>query len=162
MLRIFKKKENKIDNNKINMHLIKVKRNVNSCTFHIGKFISIDIDETTNNFYFIAYNNEANRYVRITNKIDNTYYDLCNKYEYGLIYGIDNEYYTIAVICCNGFLKAYNVTLNKPFENGNAFIINNNNLIEGNSIVGKIDKNDDLKISLNSLDNNKLICFIRK
>ena len=110
----------------------------------------------------MAYDNENNKYIRISNKIDNKYYNLCESYDYGLIYDFDNEFYTIAIICQNGYLKTFDIKLNNTLENGTSFIINNNNLIDNNIIVGEIKRNSNEVITLNCLDHNKLICFISK
>lgn len=159
MFGIFKKK-NTIK--KIDMQLIKVSKNNYNFNCFKGKFISIEIDEKNNNFYIMAYDNENNKYIRISNKIDDKYYKLCESYDYGLIYDFDNEFYTIAIICQNGYLKTFDVKLNNTLENGTSFIINDNNLIDNNSIVGVIKRNSNEIITLNCLDHNKLICFISK
>ena len=119
MFGLFKKK-NTIK--KVDMQLIKVSKNNNDFNCFKGKFVSIEIDEKNNNFYFMAYDNENNKYIRISNKIDNKYYNLCESYDYGLIYDFDNEFYTIAIICQNGYLKTFDIKLNNTLENGTSFI----------------------------------------
>ena len=101
-------------------------------------------------------------YIRITNKVDKKYFDICSKYDYGLIYDYDGENYTIAVICRKGFLKVYDIELLQNFNNGESFIIEENNLINNNKVVGKIKNDLKEKVSMNCLEDNKLICFISK
>ena len=59
-------------------------------------------------------------------------------------------------------MKAFDISLNQELENGTSFIINNNDLIDNNKIVGTIKRATKETISLNCLDHNKLICFIEK
>lgn len=148
MFNLFKKRT--FQTKKVDMQLINVKRNKNTFNCFKGKFVSIEVDE------------KNNRYIRISNKIDLKYYNLCNNYDYGLIYSYDNDSYTIAIICRKGYLKAFDISLNQELENGTSFIINNNDLIDNNKIVGTIKKATKETISLNCLDHNKLICFIEK
>ena len=147
---------------KIKMELIRVKRSKENFNCFIGKFVSIDFDEEKEIYYLSVYDNENNKYVKLTNKIDNKYFNLCNDYDYGLIYSFDEDYYNIAIICKKGYLKTYDVKLKQNYDNGTSFIIEDNNLIDKNSIVGEIKRNTKEKISLNVLDHNKLICFIEK
>lgn len=159
MFNIFKRKN---ETKKTNMSLIKVKKNNNTFNCFKGKFVSIEVDIKTNNYYIMVYDNENNKYIKISNKIDNQYSHLCESYDYGLIYDFDNEFYTIAVICQNGYLKTYDVKLNDNLENGTAFIVKDNDLIDNGKIVGTIKRNNNDLILLNSLDHNKLICFMKK
>lgn len=159
MFGIFKKKEVQ---KKVNMQLIKVKKNSNIFNCFKGKFVSIEVDEKNNNFYIMAYDNENNKYIRISNKIDNKYYNLCNMYDYGLIYDFNNDVYTIAIICQKGYLKTFDIDLKTNLENGTSFIVKDNNLIDNDNIVGSIKRNTNETITINSLDHNKLICFIEK
>ncbi|MBS5720588.1 MAG: hypothetical protein KHW57_08000 [Clostridium sp.] len=138
MFNLFKKRT--FQTKKVDMQLINVKRNKNIFNCFKGKFVSIEVDE----------------------KIDLKYYNLCNNYDYGLIYSYDNDSYTIAIICKKGYLKAFDISLNQELENGTSFIINNNDLIDNNKIVGTIKRATKETISLNCLDHNKLICFIEK
>ena len=160
MFNLFKKRT--FQTKKVDMQLINVKRNKNIFNCFKGQFVSIEVDEKNNSYYFNAYDNENNRYIRISNKIDLKYYNLCNNYDYGLIYSYDNDSYTIAIICRKGYLKAFDISLNQELENGTSFIINNNDLIDNNKIVGTIKRATKETISLNCLDHNKLICFIEK
>lgn len=159
MLGIFKKKKN---GNRTNMQLIKVKRNKNNFCCFKGQFVSIDINENSDNYYFSAYDYDNNKYMIISNRISDKYYELCQKYDYGLIYDFDNEFLTIAIICKKGYLKAFDIELDKQLDNGTAFILDNNNLIDNNEVVGNIMRTTKENITLNSLDHNKLICFIEK
>jgi len=160
MFNLFKKRP--IQTKRVDMQLINVKKNKNNFNCFKGKFVIIEADEKTDNYYFSVYDNENNKYIRISNKIDLKYYDLCSKYNYGLIYNYDNDNYTIAIICKKGYLKTFNINLYKKLDNGTAFIINNNDLIDNNVTVGTIERNTNEIISLNCLDHNKLICFIEK
>ena len=158
MFNFKKKKKNNID--KIKMQLINVKMNKNNDDVFVGKFISIDINENEE-FYITSYNNKEKTYEKISNKIDKKYYALCKQYKYGIVYQINNGNYDIAIICENGYLKTYDVLLSKHYSNGTAFLIENNYLLENNKIIGEI-YNLNENISINSLYENKLICFIKK
>ena len=159
MFELFKKKKKQPE--KVKMQLITVKKNKEDFNCFKGKFVSVDVDTEKDNFYFTVYDNENNRYIRITEKVDDKYYTLCDNYEYGLIYDYTDDFYTIAIICCKGYIKALNVKLNEKLENGTSFIIDHNNLIDNNKIVGSIQNNNN-NIKLNVLDHNKLMCFIEK
>lgn len=160
MFNLFKKSKKTTE--KVNMQIISVKKNKNDFNCFKGKFVSIELDTTKDQFYFMVYDNENNKYIRITEKVDNKYYNLCNEYDYGLIYDYGNDFYTIAIICKKGYLKAFDVKLNDKLDNGTSFIIENNNLIDNNKIVGSVIRKSNENITLNVLDHNKLICFIEK
>ncbi len=143
------------------MTLITVKRNKNVFNCYKGKFVSIDVD-LPESYYFNIYDRNSKNYVRVTNKVNKQYMNICSKYNYGLIYDFNDEELIIAVICHNGYLKTYDVKMKDNFSNGEAFIINGNNLINNNKIVGTINNNTNEKILMNCLEDNKLICFISK
>lgn len=157
MFNLFKKKTEKTP-----LQLITVKSNKKEFNYYKGKFVSIEVNDNTEGYYFTIYDMKNRSYTRITNKVDKKYFDICSKYEYGLIYDYDGENYTIAIICQKGFLKTYDVEMLHNFNNGESFIIENNNLINNNKIVGKIKNDVKEKVSMNCLEENKLICFISK
>lgn len=160
MLRLLKKEKTE----KLPLQLITVKSNEEKFESYKGKFVSIEATITNDieEYYFMIYDRKSGIYQRITDKVNEKYFDICKKYNYGLIYDYDGENYTIAVICQNGFLKVYDVELLQAFNNGESFIIKGNNLINNHKIVGKIKNDVKDKISMNCLENNKLICFIKK
>ncbi len=158
MFNLFKKKPD----NKVPLQLITVKSNKEKFNYYKGKFVSIEVTDNTEGYYFTIYDRSSGKYIKITNKVDKKYYDICSKYEYGLIYDYDGENYTIAIICKNGYLKVYDVQLLQDFNNGEAFIVENNKLINNGKVVGTIQNEVKEKITMNCLEDNKLICFIEK
>ena len=157
MFNLFKKKTEKIP-----LQLISVKGNKENFSYYKGKFVSIEVNDNTEGYYFTIYDKQKGAYKRITNKVNKKYYDICSKYDYGLIYDYNGENYTIAVICKNGYLKNYDVEMLQNFNNGESFIIKNNNLINNDQVVGKIKNDLKENVSMNCLEDNKLICFISK
>ncbi len=158
MFNLFKRKSIE----KLPLQLISVKSNKKDFSYYKGKFVSIEVNDNVEGYYFTVYDRSKGTYIRITNKVDKKYFDICSKYDYGLIYDYDGENYTIAVICKNGYLKNYDVEMLQNFNNGESFIIKNNNLINNNKVVGKIKNDLKEKVSMNCLEDNKLICFISK
>lgn len=157
MFNLFKKKIEKTP-----LQLISVKGNKENFSYYKGKFVSIEVNDNTEDYYFTIYDKQKGTYKRITNKVNKKYYDICSKYDYGLIYDYNGEDYTIAVICKKGYLKTYDVEMLQNFNNGESFIIENNNLINNNQVVGKIKNDLKENVSMNCLEDNKLICFISK
>ena len=158
MFSLFKKRSTE----KLPLQLIGVKSNKKDFSYYKGKFVSIEVNDNVEGYYFTVYDRSKGTYIRITNKVDKKYFDICSKYDYGLIYDYDGENYTIAVICKKGFLKVYDIELLQNFNNGESFIIEENNLINNNKVVGKIKNDLKEKVSMNCLEDNKLICFISK
>ena len=152
-------------NKKVPMQLINVKKNnLTIENLYIGKFVNIgtDISKNDNNiYYFETFDNK--QYKKFTKKISSKYESLCEKYNYGIIYGINEDSYDICIIMEDGFLKTFDVKLNNHYENGSAFFIENNNLIDSNTnkIVGYANF-ENYNVKINSLDNDKLVCFIQK
>lgn len=147
------------------MQVIKVKKNKNSFNCFKGKFVTIVADIGRNDkeiFYFEIFDQSKGKYIKISNNISDKYYSLCKNYKYGLIYDYDEESYTIAIICQNGYVKTFDVELLEHFNNGESFVIEENDLIDNNKVVGKIKRTSNETITMNVLEDKKLICFIGK
>ena len=81
MFNLFKKKTEKIP-----LQLISVKGNKENFSYYKGKFVSIEVNDNTEGYYFTIYDKQKGAYKRITNKVNKKYYGICSKYDYGLIY----------------------------------------------------------------------------
>ena len=85
MFSLFKKKSTE----KLPLQLISVKSNKKDFSYYKGKFISIEVNDNVEGYYFTVYDRSKGTYIRITNKVDKKYFDICSKYDYGLIYDYD-------------------------------------------------------------------------
>jgi len=163
LLNLFKKKNN-IQTIPFHQVDIKIKKGKN---LYIGQFLNIETDykddgDFINNgkYYFSSFDSGI-----VTNKISSSHEKYYEKYRYGIVRSIEGDTATILIICCNGYLQRYDISMKNEYNNGSAFIINNGNLIENNKVVGSITDrryNNDVPILLNGVDNGKLVVFIQK
>ena len=163
MFNLFRRKEKNI----IQFHSIIIKKKANK-KLYVGQFLKIESEFDDNDdiiddvkYYFSAFDQGI-----ISNKISNKEEIYCEKYNYGIIRNINEDSIEVLIICTPGYLQRYEIELYKNnYVDGDAFIINNGNLLENKKVVGKIidDRyNSNLNIQLNSLDKNKLVVFIQK